>query len=152
MLTVSVTVAAQSENGNGQRPRFNREEMIKSRTEMMVKKYGLNEEQAAQLQALNEKQMPQMRAPRNGQKQEKADSTSQRPRREGKNADGQGRRREGPQRMGGFDMEAYNAELQKIMTPEQYKAYQEDMSKRGNRQFQSGQNRRFGQGRQENND
>ena len=84
MLTVTVSTSAQFQGGEGQRPRFNREEMIKSRTEMMVKKYGLDADQAAKLQALNERQMPQMRGMRNAQRQEKADSTAQRPRKEGK--------------------------------------------------------------------
>lgn len=129
MLTVTTVALAQFPGGNGQRPRFNREEMIKARTEMMVKRYGLNEEQAAALQALNEKQTPQMRGERKGQKPEKNDSTAQRPRREGKKAEGMGERRGRTPRVGGMDREAYNAELQKILTPEQYKAYQEDAEK-----------------------
>lgn len=142
MLTVTVSASAQFQGGEGQRPRFNREEMIKSRTEMMVKKYGLDADQAAKLQALNERQMPQMRGMRNAQRQEKADSTAQRPRKEGKEREEQGQRRERGQRMGGFDMKAYNEELEKIMTPEQYKAYQEDMQKMGDRQ-RPGQDRRW---------
>lgn len=142
MLTVTVSASAQFQGGEGQRPRFNREEMIKSRTEMMVKKYGLDADQAAKLQALNERQMPQMRGMRNAQRQEKADSTAQRHRKEGKKREEQGQRRERGQRMGGFDMKAYNEELEKIMTPEQYKAYQEDMQKMGNRQ-RPGQDRRW---------
>ena len=141
MLTVTVSASAQFQGGEGQRPRFNREEMIKSRTEMMVKKYGLDADQAAKLQTLNEKQMPQMRGMRNAQKHEKADSTAQRPRREGKMRDEQGQRHERGQRMGAFNMKAYNEELEKIMTPEQYKAYQEDMQKMSNR-LHSGQDRR----------
>ena len=108
MLTVMTSAFAQNEGNNGQRPRFNREEMVKFRTERMVKRYGLNAEQAAALLALNEKQMPMMRHPRRGNQPEKADSTAQRPRREGKKAE---------------------AELQKIMTAEQYKSYQEDKEK-----------------------
>ena len=142
MLTVTVSASAQFQGGEGQRPRFNREEMIKSRTEMMVKKYGLDADQAAKLQALNERQMPQMRGMHNAQRQEKADSTAQRPRKEGKKREEQGQRRERGQHMGGFDMKAYNEELEKIMTPEQYKAYQEDMQKMGNRQ-RPGQDRRW---------
>lgn len=120
---------AQNEGNNGQRPRFNREEMVKFRTERMVKRYGFNAEQAAALLALNEKQMPMMRHPRRGNQPEKADSTSQRPRREGNKADAKGQRMDRGHRIGKHNIEAYNAELQKIMTAEQYKSYQEDMEK-----------------------
>lgn len=129
MLAITASAFAQFQGDNGQRPRFNREEMIKARTEMMVKKYGLNAEQAAALLALNEKQMPMMHHPRHGQQPEKADSTAQRPRREGKKAEGMGERKDRGHRFGGQNIEAYNAELQKIMTAEQYKSYQEDMEK-----------------------
>lgn len=129
MLTVMTSALAQNEGNNGQRPRFNREEMVKFRTERMVKRYGFNAEQAAALLALNEKQMPMMRHPRRGNQPEKADSTSQRPRREGNKADAKGRRMDRGHRIGKHNIEAYNAELQKIMTAEQYKSYQEDMEK-----------------------
>ncbi len=129
MLTVMTSAFAQNEGNNGQRPRFNREEMVKCRTERMVKRYGLNAEQAAALLALNEKQMPMMRHPRRGNQPEKADSTAQRPRREGKKAEGMGQRKDKGQRIGKQNMEAYDAELQKIMTAEQYKSYQEDKEK-----------------------
>lgn len=129
MLTVMTSALAQNEGNNGQRPRFNREEMVKFRTERMVKKYGLNAEQAVALLALNEKQMPMMRHPRRGNQPEKADSTSQRPRREGNKADAKGQRMDRGHRIGKHNIEAYNAELQKIMTAEQYKSYQEDMEK-----------------------
>lgn len=129
MLTVMTSALAQNEGNNGQRPRFNREEMVKFRTERMVKRYGFNAEQAAALLALNEKQMPMMRHPRRGNQPEKADSTSQRPRREGNKADAKGQRMDRGHRIGKHNIEAYNAELQKIMTAEQYKSYQEDMEK-----------------------
>lgn len=129
MLTVMTSALAQNEGNNGQRPRFNREEMVKFRTERMVKRYGFNAEQAAALLALNEKQMPMMRHPRRGNQPEKADSTSQRPRREGNKADAKGQRMDRWHRIGKHNIEAYNAELQKIMTAEQYKSYQEDMEK-----------------------
>lgn len=129
MLTVMTSALAQNEGNNGQRPRFNREEMVKFRTERMVKKYGLNAEQAAALLALNEKQMPMMRHPRRGNQPEKADSTAQRPRREGNKADAKGLRMDRGHRIGKYNIEAYNAELQKIMTAEQYKSYQENMEK-----------------------
>lgn len=129
MLTVMTSALAQNEGNNGQRPRFNREEMVKFRTERMVKRYGLNAEQAAALLALNEKQLPMMRHSRRGNQPEKADSTSQRPRREGNKADAKGQRMDRGHRIGKHNIEAYNAELQKIMTAEQYKSYQEDMEK-----------------------
>lgn len=143
---------AQWNGGNGQRPRMDRSEMIKMRTEQMVKQYGLNEEQAAALQALNEKTMSQMGgARRDGQRPERTDSARVRPERRNGESRGQGnggarmRGGQGPRSFGAYNNEEYNAELQKIMTPEQYKAYTENREKmmqqfgqrggqRGNRQ------------------
>ena len=58
IAAVGVGASAQNEQGGNQRPRMDRTEWVKRRTERMVQKYGLNEKQAEALLALNEKQMP----------------------------------------------------------------------------------------------
>lgn len=138
MLTVSITMSAQ-DNNRPSRQGFDPAKMVEQRTEMMVKKYGLDEKQAAALKALNEKSLPQARMNGNRQRPEKVDTAkAQRPRAErgqrgmgnrqgeaGARQRGMGGRQGGSR--GGAQFEEYNKELQKIMTPEQYKAYQEDM-------------------------
>lgn len=159
VMAMSLSVMAQDDNR--QRPqRMDRTEMIKRRTQQMVEKYGLNEEQAAALQALNEKTTPQMGGNRNGgQRPEGNDSVRTRQRRDNGNMErgergqnrgergdrggnmNRGQRGQGMQRgmgFGGRNMEEYNNELQKIMTEAQYKQYTEDMKQ---------MRERFGQGR-----
>lgn len=84
----------------------------------MVQRFGLNEQQAAALQALNEKQMPRGNGP-HPQRPASMDSV-QVPRPNGQRGS----------RMGGEFMKQYNEELQEIMTADQFKAYMEDMEKR----------------------
>ena len=61
-MTLSATAAMAQDENAGQRPQFDRNEMVKHQTEQIVKQYGLNEEQAAKLLDLNtryaEKMMP----------------------------------------------------------------------------------------------
>ena len=118
IAAASVVASAQNEQGGNRRPSMDRTEWVKKRTERMVQKYGLNEEQAKALQELNEKQMPRG----NGQRHWRPDSA-------------QAGRPEGPRgpRPGGDWQEMqkqYNEQLQKIMTADQFKAYTEDMEKR----------------------
>ncbi len=118
IAAVSVTASAQNEQGGNRRPRMDRSEWVKRRTERMVQQYGLNEEQAKALQELNEKQMPRG----NGQRHGKPDSArAERP---------EGQR--GPRPGGNWQemQKQYNEQLQKIMTADQFKAYTEDMEKR----------------------
>ena len=54
LLLLSTAAIAQDNQGQRpERPRVDRTEMIKQRTDDLVKKYGLNEEQATQLLSLN---------------------------------------------------------------------------------------------------
>lgn len=149
-----LSTAAIAQDNQGQRPerqRMDRTEMIKQRTDDIVKKYGLNEEQAKQLLSLNTKYLGQMggqRGPRRGgpgmgpgnggQRPQMNDTTA---RRRPQGGQRQGGPRQGGMQMGG-QMQEYNQELQKILTPEQYKAYQADREERM-RQFggQRGQRR-----------
>ena len=110
IAAVGVGASAQNEQGGNQRPRMDRSEWVKRRTEMMVQKYGLDEKQAAALKELNEKQM-------------KPRGNGQRPQR----PEGQ----QGPRPGGNWQemMKQYNEELQKIMTADQFKNYQADQKK-----------------------
>jgi len=113
-----------------------KEEMAKHRTEKMVKDYDLNESQAAKLLELNTKYADKMR-PHHGPHGPHG-MKGQRP--EPPKGDMQGQRPEPPTKEMKAEMEkkraemekeqkAYDAELQKILTPDQYKLYQHDMQK-----------------------
>jgi hypothetical protein len=143
---MSVTMTAQ-ENASENKPEMKRPdmtEMAKQRTDETVKKYGLNEEQAAKLLELNTKYADRM-GPRRGGRPDgmrrgergmRPDSMRQhrqRPEAEMKEAPAE-RNGRPEMRRGREDfrkqMEEYDAEIQKIMTEEQYKAYKADREKR----------------------
>ncbi|NPD92952.1 DUF4890 domain-containing protein [Xylanibacter muris] len=86
-----------------QMERVSPSEMMNRRTQMIVKRYGLNSEQEKKLAELNNKYKDTMRPVRmqDGKREERAKQ-----------------------------MEAYNAELKGIMTDEQYKKYSEDRNSR----------------------
>lgn len=140
---VSMTALAQEEK-QGQRPepKFDKAEMVKHRTDETVKRYNLNSEQAKKLLELNNKYADKMgpRPPHRGHMggpgrppKDKGDGKCQCPKpqkddqrpappKDEKRAEHHKKMKE--------TMEAYNAELQKIMTADQFKSYQEDMQKR----------------------
>jgi hypothetical protein len=161
-MMMSASMMAQNEQPQAQQaPQMDRAEMLKARTEQMVKDYGLNEEQAKKLEALNTEyaekipMMPMMRGQR-GQGQRPQGQMGQGQRPQGQMGQGQRpqrqpgdstRRGQRPQmgQMGQMgqgqrpqmnfeemrkNMEAYNAELEKIMTQEQYAKYRESMGRR----------------------
>ena len=161
-MMMSASMMAQNEQPQAQQaPQMDRAEMLKARTEQMVKDYGLNEEQAKKLEALNTEyaekipMMPMMRGQR-GQGQRPQGQMGQGQRPQGQMGQGQRpqrqpgdstRRGQRPQmgQMGQMgqgqrpqmnfeemrkNMEAYNAELEKIMTLEQYAKYRESMGRR----------------------
>ena len=131
---------------------FDQGEMVKYRTEEQVKQYKLNEEQAKQLEALNTKYAEKMGfgfMMMGGGRGMGRGMGGQRPQGGGM---GPGMGQGGPQ--GGFgggqmpqmseeqraqmqermrqmqeNMQAYDKELEQIMTPEQFKAYKEDQEK-----------------------
>lgn len=134
-----MSTAAMAQDGQRrERRQMDRTEMIKQRTDNTVQKYGLDEKQAKELLALNteyaDKMGPGMgmrggrggfgRGNGNGPRPEGGDTLQRRQRPQ--NAPEGGRPNFEEMRK---NMEEYNAKLQKIMTPEQYKAYQEDMEK-----------------------
>ncbi len=133
---VMFSSAAMAQN---QEKGMKKEEMVKHRTEKMVKDYDLNEKQAAQLLELNTKYADNMHFGRphhghhgpHGMKGErpeppKGDMKDKRPEppTEEMKAEMEKKRAEMEK-----NMKAYDGELQKILTPDQYKLYQHDMKK-----------------------
>lgn len=169
MMLLSINAMAQEadKQGKGEFKPMDRTEMVQKRTEATVKKYGLNEEQAAKLLQLNNKYADQMgpmgggpRMGRRGGMPPRMANDSLREQRQRRmistdslKADRQSR----PDRRGGFNpeagrkaFEAYDTELKAILTPEQYEAYKADQKKqfegrmngpRGNRPHRDNQNK-----------
>jgi len=141
-----------------QMPAFDKAEMIKQRTEQMVKEYELTEEQAAQLLELNTEyfdkmpmmmmgpgngQRPQrggdMRRPMRGQRMQNGEARPQNgemrppmPQRPDSLRQGRGQRGQRPGFGRGEDMrkvmEEYNEGVKKIFTEDQFKKYEESMA------------------------
>lgn len=143
-MMMTATCFAQNNNDAQQRPpRMDKNEMIKMRTDRMVSEYGLNETQAAQLKDLNTNfadKLPYMGGPR--QMGQRGRNGNGRGMRQGQNTDSnsgaseQVRQRPSREEMEARmkemreNMEAYNVELKKILTEEQFKKYQENSSRR----------------------
>jgi hypothetical protein len=128
------TMAQDEQQQRGNRPerrQMNQTEMVQRRTQHTVERYGLNEDQAKQLLELNKKYAGQMGrqggrrmgGPRH--RMEMRTDSTQRGRLMPKDS-----LRMRPQPDMRREMEAYDAELQKIMTEEQFKAYKDDQQKR----------------------
>lgn len=139
VFMISTNAMAQDEN-NSERKQPSMEQMAQRRTSEMVKKYNLNEEQSAKLLELNKKYADMrpmgprggrhqgMRSPEGKRQAQVPDSLKQ-------------RGMKGAQPKGNFQdmkkkMEEYDAQLQTILTEEQYAVYKADrekMMKRGPR-------------------
>ncbi len=141
---VTMSLSAMAQDTAQVRRQFNPEQMAKMRTDAVVKKYGLSEDQAKKLLDLNTRFAGKIRpmGPMGGQRRGGQRMQGDRPQR--MNPDSlraQGQRRGQGQRGGGFNreemqknMEDYNNELKSILTPEQYEAYQKD-EQQNRRQF-----------------
>ncbi|SDG66009.1 protein of unknown function [Prevotella communis] len=141
---VTMSLGAMAQDTAQVRRQFNPEQMAKMRTDAVVKKYGLNDDQAKKLLDLNTRFAGKIRpmGPMGGQRRGGQRMQGDRPQR--MNPDSlraQGQRRGQGQRGGGFNreemqknMEDYNNELKSILTPEQYEAYQKD-EQQNRRQF-----------------
>lgn len=141
---VTMSLCAMAQDTAQVRRQFNPEQMAKMRTDAVVKKYGLNDDQAKKLLDLNTRFAGKIRpmGPMGGQRRGGQRMQGDRPQR--MNPDSlraQGQRRGQGQRGGGFNreemqknMEDYNNELKAILTPEQYEAYQKD-EQQNRRQF-----------------
>lgn len=152
LAAVMVSTAAVAQDKDSNKPSMDnnrKQEMVKHRTDRMVKDYQLNDKQAKKLLALNteyaDKMRPRHHGPHGhhgpqgmqGQRPEppKADMKGERP--EPPKADMKGERPEPPKgdreehhKEMAETMKAYDAELQKIMTKEQYEKYKADMQQR----------------------
>ena len=139
-LMMSVTMTAQ-ETTTEEKPEMKRPdmtEMVKQRTDETVKRYGLNEEQAALLLELNTKHADKMMPGRRGPRPDGRRGMGREMRQPGQRPDFQRNdslAREGRPNMRGNreqmqkEMEEYDAEVKKIMTEEQYNAYKADREK-----------------------
>ena len=160
-LMISASAVAQGNENGGNRPQFDRAEMVKNQTERMVKEYGLSEAQGEKLLALNEKYAGKIRmggfggprGPRGGQ-------NGARPERRVDGQSGaspqqnqaQPENRERPTREQiearmkemQANREAYNTELREIMSEEQYSRFEADQKRRMERGPRNG---RDGRGR-----
>lgn len=136
MTMMSAGAAAQNSDRQGRRS-IDRTELVKKRTDAMVKKYGLNEEQASKLLELNTKYdwtMVRRMAQRPGARQGgmrprpagadslKARKAPRTPAKTGKAAPGRSPMTESAVQ--------YEKELEAIMTPDQYAAYKAEREKR----------------------
>jgi len=146
MLAAALMTSAAfaQEKKEGQRPerKFDKTEMVKHRTDEVVKKYSLNDKQAKQLLALNEKYAdkmgpgargnrhgrPGMRSGRPGMSAEAGEKDA-RPERRPELTDEQKAEMKAQREEHEKVRKAYEAELQNILTAEQYQQYKADMGK-----------------------
>ena len=163
LAAVMVSTAAVAQDNDSNKPSGDnnrKQEMVKHRTDKMVEDYQLNDKQAKKLLELNTEYADKMR-PRHhghhghhgphgmrGERPEppKADMKGERP--EPPKADMKGERPEPPKgdreehrKEMAETMKAYDAELQKIMTKEQYEKYKADMQQRRERGHRGPQER-----------
>jgi len=149
IAAMAMSLSAMAQDAPQGPRQFNPEQMTKMRTDAVVQKYGLNEEQAKKLLDLNTRFAGKIRPMGMGQRGPRGGQGGQRM---------QGDRNDRPQRMapdslranghrgggqrgnGGFNreemqknMEAYNNELKTILTSEQFEAYQKDEQERRQR-------------------
>ena len=132
---ISMTAAQAQDDNNGkrpERPQMDRTEMVKHRTDDTVKKYGLDSNQAAKLLELNTKYADKMgrgfggcpggfggQRGQRGQRPQRPEMTEE-----------MKQQMEAQRKEQAEAMKQYDAELQTILTPEQYKTYKEDQEKR----------------------
>mgnify|MGYP002626536051 FL=1 len=131
MILLGVSVCAQAQDNKQERKRPDKKEMISMRTDRMAERYGLNEAQKAKLQELNtlyadsmafggQRGMRPMRERVQKQDEGKKDNQIkpfERPSREEMQA---------MREKSAATQKAYEAEVKKIMTEEQFAKYTED--------------------------
>ncbi|MBR6866965.1 MAG: DUF4890 domain-containing protein [Prevotella sp.] len=129
---ISMTAAQAQDDNNGkrpERPQMDRTEMVKHRTDDTVKKYGLDSNQAAKLLELNTKYADKMGRGFGGRPGSFGGQRGQRPQRP-EMTEEMKQQMEAQRKEQAEAMKQYDAELQTILTPEQYKTYKEDQEKR----------------------
>ena len=156
MMMAAAVLMGTTAMAQGERPQFDRTEMIKQRTDQMVEKYKLNETQAKQLLELNTKNAEAM-GPMMGMGRMGGGRPGGMGGRRGGGQAGQGGQGAPQMGGGGFQMteeqrarfeemrkqreenqKKYEAELEKILTPEQFKSYQKDMEEQRAQRRNSG--------------
>lgn len=129
---ISMTAAQAQDDNNGkrpERPQMDRTEMVKHRTDDTVKKYGLDSNQAAKLLELNTKYADKMGRGFGGRPGGFGGQRGQRGQRP-EMTEEMKQQMEAQRKEQAEAMKQYDAELQTILTPEQYKTYKEDQEKR----------------------
>lgn len=135
MLIGTSAIAQEEKNDKRPQRKFDKTEMVKHRTDETVSRYKLNDKQAKQLLELNTKYADKMGGPRGPHRRghhhgaghkpmPPKDMKGQRPEPPKDDSKMQERRKEME-----ATMKAYDTELQKIMTADQFKNYQADQKK-----------------------
>ena len=140
-IVMSTAVMAQDNNQDKKRERkpMDMTQMVERRTEDTAKKYGLNENQQAKLLELNKKYADQLqpRGRHGGPRGQFKEKGKQRPDGQTEATKQEGQQRKQPteeqkaqmqqkRKVMEEKMAAYDAELQEIMTKEQFEAYKKD--------------------------
>lgn len=107
-------------------------EMVKHRTEKMAKDYNLTDQQKQQLQELNTRYADKMK-PRGRHGHHGKDKMDKKDKKRPELTEEQKAKMEAERKERDATVKAYEAELQKIMTAEQFQQYQADMKKHGHR-------------------
>ncbi len=147
-VSLSLSAMAQEDGQQQKRQKIDRTEMIQKRTDMMVQRYGLNEEQKNQLFQLNTNYadaIPMMGGPRRhmgrghnadaNKGQNKPQNPPTEMKKDDQNKDKAGRGR-GPRGFNPEAMQKYDNALKGIFTEEQYAKYESDKKARMERRPQ----------------
>ena len=140
LAAVMVSMAAVAQDKDSNKPSVDnnrKQEMVKHRTDRMVEDYQLNNKQAKKLLELNTEYADKMRPRHHGHHGHHGPHGMRGQRPEPPKSDMEGERPEPPKgdreehrKEMAETMKAYDAELKKIMTEDQFKVYQADMQKR----------------------
>lgn len=136
-VALSVGTTAMAQDDSNKERKFDKTEMIQKMTDRTVKQYGLDDEQAAKLLKLNTEYADKMR-PMGGPGGGPGGPRGMRPGGEDDQerpelTDEQKAEMETRMKEMKANREAYQKELEGIMTADQFKSYQADQEKRRNR-------------------
>lgn len=134
VAVVAVGTTAMAQPDMPRRGNIDPAKMAQHRTEQMVKKYGLNDEQAAKLLTLNTQYADKLR-PGRGHGMHRHRPGGPRPEGGGRPelTEEQKQQMEKDRKERQQAMEAYDKELQGILTADQFAKYKEDMKRRPER-------------------
>lgn len=138
LATTGMALAQQGDNKErGQRP--DPAQMAQRMTEQMAQRYGLDDKQQANILELNKQYAPKMPMMRGGRPGGRPGMRGDRPGGMRRDSTMAPRQRPSKEEMEKrfqemrANREAYNAEVKKIMTTDQYKKFTEDQERRGRR-------------------